>query len=407
MPHRFIKNRDIVLFSSQPWDAEIAFNFKEMAYELARHNRILFIDRARDRITVLKMVFAAKTASKKDAVPSLQKIQDDFWVLHPLALLESGNWSPNYAIFDFFNRINNKRLAGEIKNAIRTLGFNNTLFINDNDFFRGLYLKSLLPVRQYIFYIRDFLTAQPYFEKFGPRCEMAMIQKADLVVANSGYLAEYAGQWNPNSADIGQGFDADNFSKTSWVEPDDMKAIPRPIIGYCGAVTALRLDEDLLLHIANSLPDMSLVLVGPADTVFASSTLREKKNVFFLGAKKPGETPDYIHHFTICINPQRLNPLTIGNYPRKIDEYLAAGKPVVATATSAMELFREYVFLCHSGEEYVDAIRRLVIEGDKAAAPLIKERRDFALTHTWENSIGALGDALYTIVKKSSQSFTG
>ncbi len=62
-------------------------------------------------------------------------------------------------------------------------------------------------------------------------------------------------------------------------------------------------------------------------------------------AKKPEQTAAYIHHFTICINPQLVNPLTIGNYPRKIDEYLASGKPVVATATQAMEMFRE--LCCH------------------------------------------------------------
>ena len=85
--------------------------------------------------------------------------------------------------------------------------------INDNDFFRGLYQKSFLPVRDYIFYIRDALTSQPYFKKYGPRCEMEMIQKADLVVANSGWLAEYAGQWNPNSVDIGQGCNLEAFHK--------------------------------------------------------------------------------------------------------------------------------------------------------------------------------------------------
>ncbi len=43
------------------------------------------------------------------------------------------------------------------------------------------------------------------------------------------------------------------------------------------------------------------------------------------------ELPGYIQHFDVCINPQKLNPITIGNYPLKVDEYLAMGKPVVAT----------------------------------------------------------------------------
>ncbi len=394
MPHRYIKNRDIILFSFQPWNSDIAFNFKDISYELARYNRVLFIDRARDRNTVLKDLLSGKYPGPVIR-QSLEQVRDRLWVLHPKSLLESGNWSPNYKLFDFFNRINNRRLAAEIKNAIRLLDFDRSILIIDNDFFRGLYLQSLLPVRECIFYIRDFLTIQPFFKKFGPRCEMEMIRKAGLVVANSAYLANYAGQWNPNSVDIGQGCNLEDFIVKDLPEPGDMKAIPRPIIGYCGAITSLRLDENLLLHISASLPDMSIVLVGPADRAFEKSRLRTRKNVYFLGGKKPEQTAAYIRHFTLCINPQLVNPLTIGNYPRKIDEYLASGKPVVATATPAMEMFREHTLLCNTVEEYITNIRKLVDEPVWTSQALQIRRRDFALTHTWEQSVGAMGDAFY------------
>jgi glycosyltransferase involved in cell wall biosynthesis len=399
MEHQFIKNRDIVLFSFQPWNSGIAFNFKDMAFELARYNRVLFIDRAPDRHSMLKRIFSSKKQDTENSgTPEL--IQDHFWILHPRSMLESGNWSPAYKLFDFFNRTNNKRLAAEIKKAIRQLNFSDCIMINDNDFFRGLYQKSLLPVRDYIFYIRDALTSQPYFKKYGPRCEMEMIQKADLVVANSAWLAEYAGQWNPNSVDIGQGCNPRAFIKDDLPEPVDMRSIPRPIAGYCGAVNSMRLDEQLLLHIARRLPDISLVLVGPADSQFAASQLKRLPNVYFLGLKPPDQAAAYINQFTICINPQFVNPLTIGNYPRKIDEYLASGKPVVARATAAMEMFREFAELCDSAEDFVLAIQKLLNQPGAGSGKSRIERRNFALTHSWENSIGALGDAFYFTEKK-------
>jgi glycosyltransferase involved in cell wall biosynthesis len=399
MAHQFIKDRDIVLFSSQPWNSEIAFNFKDMAFELARYNRVLFIDRARDRHSTLKRPFSSDTEDTKNGeAPTL--IRDNFWILHPKSTMESGNWSPVYKLFDYFNRINNKRLATEIKKAIRDLKFNDCLLINDNDFFRGLYQKSLLPVRDYIFYLRDALTSQPYFRRYGPRCEMEMIQRADLVAANSAWLAEYAGQWNPNSVDIGQGCNLELFIKTGLSEPPDMKQVPRPIAGYCGALSSLRLDEELLIYIARSLPKVSLVLVGPADNRFAGSQLTRRPNVYFLGLKPPDQTAAYIHQFNVCINPQLVNPLTIGNYPRKIDEYLASGKPVVATATAAMEMFRDFTELCRSKEDFVLAIRKLISEPDKGGGKSAAQRRDFALTHSWENSMGVLGDAFHFTDKK-------
>ena len=95
------------------------------------------------------------------------------------------------------------------------------------------------------------------------------------------------------------------------------------------------------------------------------------------------------------MNPQALNPLTLGNYPRKIDEYLAAGKPVVATATPAMEMFRGYTFLCESPEDYIINIQKILEDPSLNSEEERKRRRDFSLTHTWENSIGALGNAFY------------
>ena len=388
------------MFSFQPWKSDIAFNFKDMAYELARYNRVLFIDRAGDRNTALKRMLSGKPADRENQ-PYLELIQENFWVLHPKSILESGNWSPNYALFDFFNRINNKRLSAEIKRTMRELGLNNCLLINDNDFYRGLYLKSLLPVREYIFYIRDYLTIQPFFEKFGPRCEMEVIQRADLIVANSAYLANYASQWNPKSVDIGQGCNLGDFIAADLPEPSDMTEIPGPVIGYCGAITSMRLDEELLIHIAASLPEMSLVLVGPADKKFQKSKLHDFKNVYFLGGKKPGQTAAYIRHFTVCINPQLVNLLTIGNYPRKIDEYLASGKPVVATSTAAMEMFREHTRLCTSKEEYITNIRQLVREPEWNTEEIKNKRRQFALGHSWENSVGMMGDAFSALEKNN------
>ena len=343
MDHRFIRNRDIVLFSFQAWESEIGFNFKDMAYELARYNRVLFINRAADRNSVMRAAFRGRSPKKRhygaEEKDSLQEVQHHLWLLNPRATLESINWSPSYTLFGWINRVNNRRLAIEIKEAISRLDLKDIIFINDNDFFRGLYQQEMVPIQKYIFYIRDYLTIQPFFKKFGPRLEREMIQKADLVVANSAYLAEYARLWNPNSFDIGQGCHLESFVKENLSMPQDMEAIPRPVIGYCGSVTAMRLDSAVLDQIARSLPGCSLVLVGPLDPFYEKSDLKKYKNVFMLGGKPPGTIQDYIAHFDICINPQAINQLTIGNYPRKIDEYLAAGKPVVATATEAMKMF--------------------------------------------------------------------
>lgn len=66
-------------------------------------------------------------------------------------------------------------------------------------------------------------------------------------------------------------------------------------------------------------------------------------------------------HFDVCMNPQLVNEITIGNYPRKVDEYLALGKPVIATKTLTMDLFTGYVWNCLGAEEYIQAINEALI----------------------------------------------
>jgi glycosyltransferase involved in cell wall biosynthesis len=405
MNHNFIRNRDIVFFGFQPWESEIGSNFKDMALELARFNRVLFVNRALDRNSLLKQALGPTKAkgrpSARNTKRSLVQLDDNLWLLHPQGVLESINWSPSVRLFDFINRINNRRLAAEINQALSRLSFRDIIFINDNDFFRGLYQKELVPCETYIYYIRDYLTIQPFFRKFGPRCEKQMIRTADMVVANSAYLAEYARRWNPKSFDIGQGCTIEHFAAESLPLPADMASLPRPIIGYCGFITDMRLDMEVVGHIARSLPHCSLVLVGPTDSYLERSDLAKMPNVFFLGRKAPETIQNYICHFDICINPQSVNPLTIGNYPRKVDEYLAAGKPVVATATEAMGMFNEYTYLCSNKEEFVEQITRILSEKSSFSEAEKERRRNFAFGHTWENSMGCLGDAYNEVTYKN------
>jgi len=110
-----------------------------------------------------------------------------------------------------------------------------------------------------------------------------------------------------------------------------------------------------------------------------------------------------LRHFTVCINPQKINPQTAGNYPRKIDEYLYCGKPVVATDTPAMELFREYVYLSRDRQEFIVNIRKAVEESRSPSEDRIRRKIEFARSHSWENSVGALGDAYFSLKKDSGE----
>jgi len=407
MKHHFITDRDIVMFSFQSWDAAIGSNFKDMAIELAKKNRILFVNRALDRSSLYKhrneTVTKTRLASIKKGIGEIEQIADNIWVQNPGVIVESINAIPFAGLHDWLNKINSKRLAREINKAAGQLDFRDIILINDNDFIRGFYLKEMIDCSEYIFYIRDYMLGVDFFKRHGARHEAGVMQKADLVVANSVYLANYAKKNNPNSFYIGQGCDFTQFLKEDIPMPDDLKPIAAPVIGYAGSINAWRIDIEVIKHIAETSPDCSIVLVGPIDWLFNKETLSGLKNVHFLGGKPPDTLANYIKYFDICINPQIMNEVTRGNYPRKADEYLAMEKPLVATATEGMKMFESYCFLCNTKEEYAEKIRYIINNREIVNTEAIKQRRkEFALMHTWEESIGMLGDAYYSVKSKSA-----
>ncbi|MEJ7766281.1 MAG: glycosyltransferase [Chitinophagaceae bacterium] len=400
MAHTFIKDRNIVLFSFQPWDTEIGSNFKDMAVELAKLNRVLYVNRALDRASLWKGKYnpqvQTRLASIRRGKGELVQVQPGLWVQNPRTILESINWIPFAAIHDRLNKINNIRLSRQINKMIHRLKFTNVILINDNDFIRGRYLRQLVHCSDYIFYKRDYMLGVGYFRRHGPRLESGILEEADLVVTNSEYLASQARKINKNSYDMGQGCYPANFLENIDTVPDDIKNMKGPVIGYTGYISAWRIDVDILVYIARQLPECSIVLVGPVDILFQIDEVKDLGNIFFLGTKPADELPAYIKQFDVCINPQVLNEMTMGNYPRKIDEYLAMGKPVVATATETMELFKDYCLLCTDKREFVENIKKVIGNQNLySSQDEINKRKAFASTHTWTNSIGRLGDAYY------------
>jgi glycosyltransferase involved in cell wall biosynthesis len=349
----------------------------------------LYVNRPLDRRTLYNK---SSNHQVQNRIKSIQKISNaiwqeekNLWIMNPKIVIESINFLPNGLLYSLLNKWNCRKLAMEISKSIEMLGFKDPILFVDNDFFNAQYLREYLDVNIFVYYIRDFLLSQPYFKRHGLFAEPNLIKKADYVAANSVYLAQYASRYNTRVADIGQGCDIDSYLGIPDELPNDFVGIPRPIVGYTGSLTSTRLDIELLVYLADKQPNWSFVFVGPEDIIFLKSTLHNYPNVYFLGSKNPIELPSFVHGFDVCINPQILNEMTIGNYPRKVDEYLAAGKPVVATRTQAMEIFANETYLCDGWEDYINNIRNALEEKDKSARAL--RRVALAKSHTWEMSV--------------------
>jgi glycosyltransferase involved in cell wall biosynthesis len=398
-----IKGKDIVIVGLQPWYFETGCNCKDIALLLSKYNRVLYVNFPIKRKAFFERVPNRKIEKHiriiKEKQEAIRPINSNLWEFYPSTLIESANGLPSTRAFKLVNYLNNRRFARDIKKAMSALGFRDVIVFNDNDVYNGFYLKELLSPSLYIYYFRDFLQGYAYWKKHTSVLEPQLLRKSDVVVANSQYYTEYSLGFNANSFYIGQGCNTALFDvHQAYTEPEDMKEISGPRIGYIGALDASRLDTKIIELIAKERPQWNIVLVGPADEVFAQSALHQIPNVHFLGGKKMALLPSYVAAFDVCINPQYQNEITRGNYPLKIDEYLAMGKPTVATRTAAMKIFEAHTYLADTPEEYPALIERALAEDTVEKQ---HERIGFAHSHTWESSVHDLYKAILVTTEKT------
>ena len=392
-----VENRDIIVLGLQPWDLNIASTCKYTAMEMSKKNRVIYVNPPLQRSSALLHKKNPGVLKRLNIIkgiePELEQINDNMWTFYPRTTIESINWIKSPAIFNFFNKINDKRFAKQIKKIIKKLDFKNYILFNDNSMIIGHYLKELLNPDIFVYLLRDAVTLVSYHARHGTRLQPQIIAKADFAVANSDFFTNFCKNTNPRSYMIGQGCDVSMYSdKDGKLQvPDDLIKIKKPIIGYVGFLTQIRLDIEVLVHIAEQRPDYSLVLVGPEDEAFINSKLHQLDNVYFLGRKEPNELAAYIKGFDVALNPQKVNKITDINYPLKIDEYLAMGKPTVATKTTFMAYFKDHTYLPATKEEYIIEIDKALKEN---SPELEKKRIALASEHTWENFVQKIYDRI-------------
>lgn len=395
-----MKDQNIIFIGQQDFDNEVGSNAVNMACEMSKNNRVIYINNALDRKTLKTKNADPKIIKKlkvrKGEEEGLITVSPTLQVFYPKVILESINWLPQGFVYDFFNKINSKKLSGEINALVDHLGWKEYILFNDCLISKTLYFNTLIRPKKYFYYIRDNFKPIPYFQKHAIKEQEIILGYVDAVFANSGFLAKYASQFNKLSFDIGQGCELDLYLKDNIQIASQLNHIEGVKIGYTGYLTSMRLDIDLILKIAEQRPQWQIVLVGPEDEHFKASKLHLLPNVHFLGRKAPEEMPNFISGFDVCFNPQLINELTEGNYPRKVDEYLAMGKPVVATKTDFMTYFADCTYLATNSNEFIEKIEVALEENSEQKQ---KQRIDIAKGHSWEDNV----NKIYKVLKEKFQ----
>ncbi|WP_409345578.1 glycosyltransferase [Paenibacillus sp. MBLB4367] len=211
--------------------------------------------------------------------------------------------------------------------------------------------------------------------------EAELLASADMVVASSQRLYDYAANKNDKTVLIRNGAEFERFYHPRNRTAPELAAITGPVIGYYGAISDW-FDIGLIEYLAARNPRWTFVLIGHTfgcDT----SGVKKLKNVFLLGEMPYNELPSYVHGFDVCLIPFLVNNLTLATNPVKVYEYLAAGKPVVATKLPELELLgKQLLYLAEEPEQFENAIRQSLAEDNELEA---MKRKRFAAAHTWKD----------------------
>ena len=132
------------------------------------------------------------------------------------------------------------------------------------------------------------------------------------------------------------------FARALGPAPADpaIDALPRPRLVFTGAISAIKLDIELLAGLARARPDWSLALVGPVglgDPHTDVAALEREPNVHLLGKRAYEQLPAVLRGADAGLIPYVRSELTDSIFPMKVYEYLAAGLPVVSTPLPALE----------------------------------------------------------------------
>jgi len=218
-----------------------------------------------------------------------------------------------------------------------------------------------------------------------------LFDRAAASLASAGELYRSKKEMAPRLAIIPNGADVAHFCcarQPGTAAPEELKDLPRPLVGYIGAISDW-LDQELLRAAALAHPDWSVVLIGPVDT--DASCLKTLPNVRLLGHKAYSELPSYLNCFDVAVIPFKINELTRGVNPVKLYEYLAAGKPVVSSDLPEVRPFRPLVSIAREPDQFVRKIEEeLAADSPEKAA----ERLRVAGLNSWEARAAAAVDII-------------
>jgi glycosyltransferase involved in cell wall biosynthesis len=195
------------------------------------------------------------------------------------------------------------------------------------------------------------------------------VERADIILYSGRKLLEEASRGRERSFLLEQAVDFEHWSRVgdgSLTVAEEVARIPRPRLGYFGAIEPWLIDQELIKRAAVERPRWHWVFIGNKSRGVEVESL---PNTHFLPPVPYDELPRYAAGFDVCVLPwETERAFTSYGSAIKVREYMATGKPVVISPLPEYEHMRDVLRIARSREEFLKLVEDALSETDPAPA---------------------------------------
>ncbi|PXX27828.1 glycosyltransferase [Arenibacter sp. ARW7G5Y1] len=260
----------------------------------------------------------------------------------------------------FIQNYGNHEYIGFINDVLDKLNIGNDYYLLNQNIFASELTKSLKP-KISVFDAWDNFTKFTVYEHIKEELKSAYhlyAKYCDFWITNSkDNIIDFSKWYKPKDIIlITNGVDVLRFKGPIEETPEDMKVIPRPIVGFGGKITQL-IDVELLNKSMAKAKNISFVFVGQILDKKVFSQIEKCNNFYYLGDKHYDIYPNYVKSFDVCIVPYVVKrEKKSGANTIKVYEYLATDKKVVGTNSNGLEDLKEHLYIVQNANEFASEI---------------------------------------------------
>ena len=374
-----LRNRSIICFGGEDWWYHHPHSKAHLMRKFARAgNKVIFVN---------SISMGLPALAHKDLLPRIKRKLGSYSKL--ARQTEEGITVVSPASLPFFGTaaartLNRRLLAAQIGKLARSRGLTKPILWIAIP--TAAEMIGALDEAAVVYQVSDKYDANTMDHATDPslirRLHEQAIDAADLVFYSGRKLFNEATRGCERSYLLEQGVDFEHWRRVAdadLVVAPEVSDIPRPRLGYFGAIEPWLVDQELIKRAARERPEWHWIFIGNKSRGLEIEGL---PNTHFLPPVPYAELPNYAAGFDVCVLPwETEQSFTSYGSAIKVREYLATGKPVVIAPLPEYEPMSDVLRIARSRDDFLRLIEEALGENDSEAG--IKRQAAVA-SGTWD-----------------------